>query len=124
MVSSSADGPVLLVVGLNGGFVPFDENPLIQDDRCVVHFSELSSVTGDLLEVLKPDEVLSPLLGPGPDAIDMLERLRELRFRGRYTALAKELPRPELVLRELRTHAAGIDVQVIDLEELRSRLAP
>jgi hypothetical protein len=79
------------------------------------HFVDLSELGPDLLARIRPDVVLSPLLGDGFDVFDVAQRLQASSFTGRYRAVAVSLPSPGMVLSEVRNHAPSVDFDIISL---------
>lgn len=80
------------------------------------HFAAFADVTDDLLRVIAPDLVLSALMGDEYDVIELARRLDFLAFVGRYRALTRHLPNPQLVLNEVRAAAPGIDFDLFDVD--------
>ena len=84
--------------------------------------SEIRSVTLDGL----PDEaltgpaapvlILSNLVTPGFDALDLARFLVQNGYRGRYLALVDRLPNPTLIRREVAAQSPGINFDVIILD--------
>lgn len=66
-----------------------------------------------LLEKVAPDRVVVPLISATLDAIQALIRLDAMGYRGTLCALTTRLPKPKMVLSELRGVAPGIAVQLI-----------
>lgn len=88
------------------------------DDIKVVDFRALDS---DLLRSFAPHFVVSPILTPGFDIIDLGLKLWQLRFRGAYRVLTDQpLPNPDLVLREVRAQCPGLDIDLISRDAFRS----
>lgn len=86
------------------------------EDIGVVDFS---AVDADLLSTFDPHFVVSPILTPGFDIIDVALRLWQLRYRGAYRILTDQpLPDPELVLREVRAQCPGLDIDLISRDAL------
>lgn len=87
------------------------------DDIEVVDFAE---VTAELLAEFDPHFVVSPIHTAGFDVVDLGERLWKLRYKGAYRVLTEApLPNPGLVLREVRAHCPGIDVDILNMALLR-----
>lgn len=63
-----------------------------------------------------PDLVLSPLLTPEFDALDLARLLAQCGYRGRYLALVDRLPSANLVRREVAAGSPGINFDVIVLD--------
>lgn len=88
------------------------------DDIEVVDFAE---VTAELLASFDPHFVVSPIHTAGFDVVDLGLRLWQLRYGGSYRVLSEApLPNPGLVLREVRTHCPGLDVDILNMALLRS----
>ena len=73
-------------------------------------FAEL---TTELMELHRPDVVLSPLMSSGFDCVELAYRLVDSGFGGRYRAFAEDIPRPEMVKREIRRSFPGLDFDVL-----------
>ncbi|OYX43262.1 MAG: hypothetical protein B7Z02_09665 [Rhodobacterales bacterium 32-67-9] len=65
------------------------------------------------LAQVMPDTILAPLLGPGFDILDLVDRLGRIGFGGALRALTPPLPAPDAVIAEVRSHAAGLDFDLI-----------
>lgn len=73
------------------------------------HFAVVGDLCPDLLAAIDPDLILSPLMVGPHDVIDIARMLAELGFAGRYRALAVALPRPDIVMNEVRSVAPRLD---------------
>jgi hypothetical protein len=84
--------------------------------------SYLRSVTVEQLpeEVLTgadaPDLVLSPLLTPAFDALDLARLLTQCGYRGRYLALVDQLPSATLIRREVEAQSPELNFDVVVLD--------
>ena len=78
-----------------------------------VHFADMDDVGETLLETLRPSLILSPVLSPRFDCIDLAIRLHAARFDGPYRALTSALPDPEMIEREIRALCPGLDFGVV-----------
>jgi hypothetical protein len=60
--------------------------------------------------------VVVPLFGRNFDALEILEHLATKGFRGTLRVVAPHLPNRQIVLRELRSHAArqGISIELVE----------
>lgn len=67
------------------------------------------------LAQVMPDTILAPLLGPDFDILDLVDRLSQIGFGGKLRALTLPLPDPDAVRAEVRSHAAGLDFDLIVL---------
>jgi len=63
-----------------------------------------------------PDLILTPLIGPGFDVLDLGARLRSLGFAGRIRAVAPPLPDAATVGDEVRHRLKGMDFALIAAE--------
>ncbi|MFD1911950.1 hypothetical protein [Halodurantibacterium flavum] len=66
-----------------------------------------------ILAQMRPETIVAPLFGSGYDALDLVERLAMMGYRGRLFILAPSLPRPAIVQDDLNAAADGIDVTLI-----------
>ncbi|MDH3264975.1 MAG: hypothetical protein OEM24_13380 [Paracoccaceae bacterium] len=81
---------------------------------------DFSAVTAALLKSFDPHFVVSPILTSGFDILDLGTRLWQLRYQGAYRVLTETtLPNPALVLREVRSHCPGLDVDLLSMDALR-----
>ena len=92
---------------------------LTADARChdygIVNESA-GPITARLMSRVLPDAVVISLISHQTDAIEDLEVLSDLGFRGRCLVLAKTLPNRALVLKELRQHAAGLRITLLTVK--------
>ena len=103
---------MILVIGqlrLTGG-----EAPAILRQQGY-RFACFSDLDGPLLEALRPDMILSALIGEDFDAVEVARRLSELGYQGPYRAMSTPLPRPALVKSEVRSAAPGLDFDLVIL---------
>ena len=76
-------------------------------------FSEFSSLTAPVFANMAPTIVLSPLVGDNFDVIDVAIRLTELKYGGRYRAIAEDVPNEDMIRKEVRTHAPDLDFDLL-----------
>nr|WP_243730810.1 hypothetical protein [Rubellimicrobium sp. CFH 75288] len=81
------------------------------DVRCI----SLDGLEAELSGNPHPDLVLSPLVAPTFDALDVAQRLAALRFRGIYRAVAPSIPDLRLIREEVAAVAPGLDFDVLVL---------
>lgn len=82
-------------------------------------FVEICEVTPELIATLAPEMVVSPLLGRGFDCIDLAQALHASGFRGRYRAMARNLPDPQMIRQEIRSLCPGLDFDILELPSQR-----
>ncbi|MFQ6552230.1 hypothetical protein AAD018_007790 [Aestuariibius insulae] len=118
-VSDTQDPPVMLVIG--------DMNRWRRDGRRLpeasgIHFVGFQALDEACLEEKQPDIVLSGLLGPGFDVIDVATKLEMFEFTGRYRALCDDVPSVDIIVTEVRQQVPGIDFDILVLnDDLRVR---
>lgn len=86
------------------------------DIRCTRLGNAIESrgpISARLISETLPDTVVISLIANHTDAIENLETLSALGFRGRCLVLANSLPNRSLVLKELRQHAAGLRITLL-----------
>jgi hypothetical protein len=103
---------MILVVGKPKGWtalarrVPPDEE---------LRFVGIEDLTVARLGQLRPTLVLSPLIGEGFDAVDVVHRLASAAFQGRFRVVASSVPNPEAVRAELQAAGDEIDFDLVVL---------
>lgn len=78
-----------------------------------VSFATLSAVDAALLERVRPDVVLAPLMTPAFDVLDLARLLASLGYKGQLRAFASGIPKPELVRQEIAAACPGIDFDLM-----------
>lgn len=63
-----------------------------------------------------PALILSLLVTPAFDALDLARLLSQTGYRGRYLALVDRLPNPTLIRREVAAQSPGINFDVVILD--------
>jgi hypothetical protein len=86
---------------------------------CPVAFAEIHEVGAELLDSLRPDVVLSPLLARSFDCIDLAQILEAVGFEGAYRAMTPPLPAPDLVRREIRSLCPGVNFDLLQVPQDR-----
>ena len=62
---------------------------------------EFHQITEDVIRQVGPETVMSPVLARDFDCIELATHLHNLGFEGNYHAVAKNLPKPKLIEREV-----------------------
>lgn len=75
-------------------------NPLPSGGQ--ISFLAFHELTSDALAHYQPSIIYSPVLANGFDCIEMAVLLGDLGFDGIYRAYASDLPKPEVIEREVR----------------------
>jgi hypothetical protein len=79
-----------------------------------IAFIGFHEVTQTTLDYLSPGIVFSPVLAKSFDCIDLSLELHRLGFSGQYRAIAKNLPNPQVIEREVRELCPHLDFKLID----------
>jgi hypothetical protein len=105
----ATDTRVLFIVHRPGSTPPF-----AQSYGPGIEAVDFEGVTAPLLARLKPQFVVSALFTPGFDILDLAQCLQSCGFQGAYRAINDgALPKPALVLREVRASCPGLDVDIV-----------
>lgn len=72
-----------------------------------------SALNIDLIARHDPHLVIAPLVGPGFDILDVAAQLLRSGFTGSLRALTPPLPNLAAVRTEVRSHCAGLDVDIV-----------
>ena len=111
-----ADGPILLVEASHAMRLIA---PLSRSQSIVLTRFELFG--RELVERVRPDAVVAPLIGARFDIVDLAEGLQDARFRGRLIALSGPLPDRTMVKREVHAACPGIAFEMICLTPATAR---
>lgn len=76
-------------------------------------FVSLDEMVLSLMDRMKPEMVLSPVLERDFDCIDVAMRLASLQFTGLYRVVALQLPRPKLVETEIAQYCPNLHFDVV-----------
>ena len=85
-------------------------------EATALHFLSFAEVLAGGLREHQPDVLISPVFGPDFDAMELAQCLADLQWTGPYRALAEDLPRPEVISREVSRAVPGVDFAVIRLK--------
>jgi hypothetical protein len=72
-------------------------------------------ISAETLAALRPDVVLTPLVGAGFDCLDVAVALCAAGYRARLRAVVRYVPNPGLVRREIAASCPGLDFDLIVL---------
>ena len=76
-------------------------------------FVDIDDLSEEIVNENEPNIILSPLVGEDFDAVDVAIKLIELRFSGRYRAIADDLPDADLIRREVQQFAPELDFDLL-----------
>lgn len=81
-------------------------------DSCFI-FANIHEITAAMIAVNKPEVILSPLLCPSFDCLDLALILSNINYNGRYRIMAPALPKPKVILAEIAMLCRSLDVEFI-----------
>ena len=81
-----------------------------------IAFLNFSDVKADLLAIIRPDVILSPLLCLSFDCLDLAQVLQAAGYRGRFRVMAPDLPNPKVIKAEVRSLGPDLDFDVISTQ--------
>ncbi|SMY07411.1 hypothetical protein [Flavimaricola marinus] len=77
-----------------------------------VSFVDFADLPAHCFETEPPDIIVSALVGPTFDVLDVARFLESVGFKGAYRALSEGLPYPSVVLAEVAAVAPDLDFDV------------
>ena len=95
------------------GAAPFEQDEETVQEVPGTHFIDFQGLTSDFLDNYQPDVVLSPLVTPGFDCVEVAQLLTAGGFNGRYRVFAEDSPRPEMVISEIGRSYPELDFDVL-----------
>ena len=98
--------PAILVVGNVSQWQDAGRRLPVDAD---ISFADFSDISADLLEILRPEIILSPLMCGTFDCLDLAQVLHEAGYRGRYRVMAPVLPDPDLIKAEIQGLCPSLD---------------
>ena len=82
-----------------------------------IWFAPYPELADRLAQPPRPDMVLSPVIGQGFDLFDIARIIRTTGYRGKLRGLSDGLPRPQMILAELRAEFPDMDINIYVLGE-------
>lgn len=107
---SGSASPLILLVG-DVSFWKNSNQNFAKDAH--IAFADFKDIGSDLLDVLKPDIVLSPLMTPSFDCLELAEKLCQLGFSGSYKIYSEALPNISMVSKELQNICPNLQVEIL-----------
>ena len=74
------------------------------------------------LEMHGPELVVSPVVTPEFDCLDLAFTLARLGYSGAYRAVARNIPNPAMIVREVKSHCPAMDFDVIPVTDMNIRM--
>ncbi|MGC8202420.1 hypothetical protein ACP2AV_06920 [Aliiroseovarius sp. PTFE2010] len=85
-----------------------------------VALADFYEIDAALLDMIRPEFVLSPAICAQFDCLDLAAVLHAAGFKGMFRALTGQLPAPDIIRREVAACYPGLDFDFLD----SARLAP
>lgn len=79
------------------------------------YFIDGHDLTPQLLREMAPTLVLSSLVSPDFDAIEIARKLGRMEYAGAYRVLTRNMPDLSLIAKEVQSVAPDLNVDIIDL---------
>ena len=109
--NSTADRTILAI----GDVSTWQQAGILSGQSLKIAIAEFADLDSDLLALISPDIILSPMVASGFDCLDLAKLLCSLNFRGRYRIITDQLSRPQVLRDEVRFYCPGLDIDVIVL---------
>ncbi len=100
--ANSGDDPPIRILAV--GMPSLSADNLPANVVAAVAFDQIDAA---LIDQLRPDQILVPLIAASQDAMAVIERLEEIGYAGLITVVASQLPEPRMVEAELRALGPG-----------------
>jgi hypothetical protein len=78
-----------------------------------VFYLDFKDLSADVLRAVNPDLVISPVIGTTFDCLELADFLEKTAFSGRYRVVLENIPRPDIICREVRHTHPKLDFDVI-----------
>jgi len=88
-------------------------------DGCDMFFADMGALHPNILAEISPTIVVAPLISDGPDAIETAQALERFEFRGELRLIAYALPKPQVVMQELRAAAPALNITLVQLPRIQ-----
>ena len=109
-IGSQEARKAILAVGEPGDWAQRGNDLPDNEDMIFVSFDE---VTENILEYYQPSLIVSPALSLAFDCIELAMLLRNIGFKGSYRAVVRDLPKPELIEREVKSACPLLDFGIL-----------
>ena len=100
----------VLAVGDPEEWVLHGNQPPSEGGLAFISFEQLSDT---ILEYFSPSIVCSPVLARAFDCIDLAAALNGFGFSGSYRAVSKDVPNPDVIVREVRQLFPKLDFEIL-----------
>ncbi|MEL6643642.1 MAG: hypothetical protein AAFQ79_06880 [Pseudomonadota bacterium] len=83
-----------------------------------LYFCAFEQLDQTFIDLFEPAVVLTPVVSMNFDCADVALRLYDADYPGSVRALGRDLPRPEIVEREIRALCPALDFAILDIDDL------
>lgn len=80
-----------------------------------VHFTDLDALVAVDLDRFRPDLIVSPIVTPRFDCLDVAYALHRHGFSGPFRALSRGLPNPGMIEREVSQLCPGLNFEITEI---------
>lgn len=109
VTAARATAETLLLIEVPQALPLIDQLP----KRPSVVIARFNGLDRALLDRVSPDRVICPLISGEFDAMEVLKRLRSLRWKGPVEVVGPAIANPEMVEKELRSALPGRNVSLL-----------
>jgi len=88
-----------------------------QDRNDLVVHTRMRHLTRELLDRVRPDTIVAPLMTPRWDVLDLAEVLTDMGYSGPMVMQSPPLPRADLVLGELQALFPELSLAFVEVSE-------
>lgn len=78
-----------------------------------VFYLDFKDLSAEVFQAVNPDLVMSPVIGKTFDCLELAQFLEQTGFSGRYRVLLEDIPRPDIICREVRHVHPLLDFDVV-----------
>lgn len=89
--------------------------------RSGVFFIEYSDLSADILRALQPTAVVAPAISAHFDCLDLAEFLSLSEYKGAFRIFAQDIPKPDIIRREVRQYYPALNFEVLKTEAPASK---
>lgn len=85
----------------------------IMPTSSAVFYLDFKDLNADVFKAVNPDLVMSPVIASTFDCLELAQFLEQAGFAGQYRVMLDDIPRPEIICREIRHTHPKIDFDVV-----------
>jgi hypothetical protein len=85
----------------------------IMPTSSAVFYLDFKDLNADVLQAVNPDLVMSPVIATTFDCLELAKFLEQTGFCGQYRVMLEDIPRPDIICREIRQLHPKVDFDVV-----------